>query len=70
MITGSLLGVPISFAQLIGSLFSKLILQRKISEWASFKALIIMGFILGDSFMEFLRAVIFLLVRSLWLLPY
>ena len=86
MITGIFLGVPyspigifvpiyspigIAFAQLIGSIISQRMVVRIFKEkWRVYCPLVVMGAIIGDGFMELLRAIMILVVRSSWLLPY
>jgi len=63
--------IGISFAQLVGSIISSKIFARFLKDrWSVYCPLVVMGIFIGDGFMEFLRAIIILIVRSSWLLPY
>ncbi|MEM1542908.1 MAG: hypothetical protein QXV82_09795 [Ignisphaera sp.] len=63
--------IGISFAQLIGSIMSSKLLAKILKDkWPIYRPLIVMGVFIGDGFMELLRAIIVLIVRSSWLLPY
>ena len=71
-ITGAFMGIPFAFAQLIGSILGEKIFAPRVGKrsWYEYRGLVVMGYTLGDGFMELLRAVIILMRRSLWLLPY
>ncbi|MCX8171309.1 MAG: OPT/YSL family transporter [Candidatus Bathyarchaeota archaeon] len=63
--------IGISFAQLIGSLISNKMFSKILRDrWLVYRPLVVMGIFIGDGFMELLRAIIVLIVRSSWLLPY
>lgn len=72
LITGSLMGIPSSISQLIGSLFGSKVLKPILKEekWRDYSRLIVVGYLLGDAVMEALRILIVLVVKSQWLLPY
>jgi hypothetical protein len=71
-ITGSLMGIPSSFSQLVGSLFGNKVLKLRLKEerWRNYSRLIVVGYLLGDAVMEALRILIVLVIKSQWLLPY
>jgi hypothetical protein len=57
--------------QLIGSIVSQKIMYKRFGEkWRVLLPMVVWGYIMGDGFMEILRAVIILTTRSMWLLPY
>ncbi len=63
--------IGLSFAQLIGSIMSSKMFTRIFKDkWSVYCPLVVMGIFIGDGFMELLRAIIVLIVRSSWLLPY
>ena len=71
-ITGSLMGIPSSFSQFVGSLFGSKVLKPRLKEekWRNYSRLIVVGYLLGDAVMEALRILIVLVIKSQWLLPY
>jgi len=75
LITGTMLwpvAIPVAFAQLLSSV----IVQKWIApsfgaeNWARYRGLVVMGYLLGDGLMETIRAVIILATKSGWLLPF
>jgi len=57
--------------QLIGSIISQKIIAGKFGEkWRALLPMVVMGYIMGDSFMDVMRAIMILMSRSMWLLPY
>jgi len=70
-ITGSLMGIPLSFGQFIGSLIGNRVIKPRIKEnWATYSRLIVTGYLLGDALMEASRILLVLIVKSMWLLPF
>jgi len=64
--------VLLATSQLVGSIFGKKVLARFLGEeqWNEMRGLVVIGYIIGDGFMETLRASIILIWRSMWLLPF
>jgi len=78
-ITGTSLGlpwppgvIPLTFAQLLSSIIAEKFIAPSfgVSNWAKYRGLIVMGFIIGDGLMETIRAVVILATKSGWLLPF
>lgn len=70
-ITGALLGIPFAFSQLIGSLIGAKVLAPAFKEkWQRYSYLVVSGYILGDTLMEFIRILIICVIKSQWLLPF
>jgi len=78
LITGSSLAfvwpgaIPITFAQLLGSTIAQKFIAPSfgVANWARYKGLIVMGYIIGDGLMETIRAVVILAAKAGWLLPF
>jgi len=74
-ITGTQLGVAITLAQLVGCMVGHKIImplmdRRRTGMFRMLRGRIVMGITIGWGFMEFLKALLILIGRSMWLLPY
>jgi hypothetical protein len=67
-------GVPIaqSLAMFIGSLVGDKFIARYVGDdnWRRYRALVVIGFLLGDGFMNTLQSALWLVKKSMWLIPY
>jgi len=64
--------IAYSQAVLIGSLIGNKVIARILTKevWNKYRSLIYVGVLLGDGYMGTLSAIIFLIKKSMWLLPY
>ena len=74
-ITGTQLGIPFTLAQLVGCIIAQKILtpimdRKKPGMFRMLRGRMVMGVTIGWGFMEFIRALLILVGRSMWLLPY
>lgn len=71
-ISGVLWGIPFAFAQLLASLIGNRFIANSFGRenWDRYKAIIVMGYLLGDGLMETIRVVVVLVIKSGWLLPF
>ncbi len=69
---GAMMGIPFALAQFVGTLVSETIIGPRIGieRWRTLRWYVVTGYIVGDSFMEAIRASIVLILKSMWLLPY
>jgi len=72
LITGSLMGIPMAFGQLIASIISNRFLKSWVGadRWNRYRYLLVMGYLFGDGLMEVFRGLMILIVRSEWILPF
>ena len=61
-----------SLAVLVGSLIGNRVVAQILTKdvWNRYRTLIVVGILLGDGFMGTLGSALFLVKKSMWLLPY
>lgn len=67
---GTFQTVPSPLAMLIGYLFARFVLSKRIDDWDDIKASIVGGVILGEGVSIVLAASAVIVAKSLWTLPY
>ena len=74
IVTGMTYGIPVALAQFTGSIIGNYVLKPLLEKlggsYSDFAGRFWMGIVIGAGFLDLMRALLILISRSMWLLPY